>query len=79
MPEAPRNTLLQPVLPEFLHCVAPAMALSSTGRRHPEAGTVVPEKHKIGRERPHFFGFQPPKKIVGSLPPSRHADACLGS
>jgi hypothetical protein len=27
------------------------------------------EKHKIGRERPHFFGFQPPKKFMGSLPP----------
>jgi hypothetical protein len=27
------------------------------------------EKNKIGRERPHFFGFQPPKKFVGSLPP----------
>jgi hypothetical protein len=25
---------------------------------------------QIGRERPHFFGFQPPKKIVGSLPPA---------
>jgi hypothetical protein len=27
------------------------------------------KKHQIGRERPHFFGFQPPKKCVGSLPP----------
>ena len=27
------------------------------------------EKNKNGRERPHFFGFQPPKKFVGSLPP----------
>jgi hypothetical protein len=25
-------------------------------------------KHQIGRE-PHFFGFEPPKKFVGSLPP----------
>jgi hypothetical protein len=32
-------------------------------------GKVTAEKHKIGRERPHFFGFQPPKKFVGSLPP----------
>src|ERR1700719_1986411 len=29
------------------------------------------KKHQIGRERPHFFGFQPPKKFVGSLPPSQ--------
>jgi hypothetical protein len=27
------------------------------------------KKGQIGRERPHFFGFQPPKKFVGSLPP----------
>jgi len=27
------------------------------------------KKRQIGRERPHFFGFQPPKWTVGSLPP----------
>jgi hypothetical protein len=27
------------------------------------------EKNPIGRERPHFLGFQPPKKFLGSLPP----------
>jgi hypothetical protein len=27
-------------------------------------------KDQNGRERPHFFGFQPPKKFLGSLPPS---------
>jgi hypothetical protein len=32
------------------------------------------KKHKIGRERPHFFGFQPPKKFWGSLPPCGTAD-----
>jgi hypothetical protein len=30
---------------------------------------------QIGRERPHFFGFQPPKKFVGSLPPTRSREA----
>lgn len=25
--------------------------------------------HKNGRERPHFFGFNPPKKFLRSLPP----------
>src|SRR6266478_5081754 len=29
------------------------------------------KKGQIGRERPHFFGFQPPKKFLGSLPPTR--------
>src|SRR6266481_5973919 len=29
------------------------------------------KKGQIGRERPHFFGFQPPKKFLGSLPPSQ--------
>ena len=28
------------------------------------------KKCQIGRERPHFFGLQPPKKFVGSLPPT---------
>ena len=27
------------------------------------------KKIQIGRERPHFLGFQPPKKFLGSLPP----------
>src|SRR5437868_4215725 len=27
------------------------------------------KKFQIGRERPHFSGFQPPKKFLGSLPP----------
>jgi hypothetical protein len=38
------------------------------------------EKNKIGRERerPHFFGFPPPKKFVGSLPPLGTQAACLG-
>ncbi len=30
---------------------------------------VTQKKNQIGRERPHFFGFQPPKKFVASLPP----------
>ena len=28
------------------------------------------KKHKDGRERPHFFGFQPPKKSLGRSRPS---------
>jgi hypothetical protein len=27
------------------------------------------ENYKNGRERPHFLGFQPPKKSLQSLPP----------
>ena len=27
------------------------------------------KKFQSGRERPHFSGFQPPKKFLGSLPP----------
>jgi hypothetical protein len=26
------------------------------------------KKHQNGRERPHFFGFQPPKKCRGVAP-----------
>jgi hypothetical protein len=37
-----------------------------------------PENYQNGRERPHFFGFQPPKKCVGSLPPSSTGrDSCI--
>ena len=36
-----------------------------------------PENYQNGRERPHFFGSQPPKKFVGSLPPSAtRRDSC---
>jgi hypothetical protein len=27
-----------------------------------------PENYQNGRERPHFFGFQPPKKVRGVAP-----------
>ena len=43
--------------------------LGSVGDRKTMQPKVTVEKHQIGRERPHFFGFQPPKKFVGSLPP----------
>ena len=34
------------------------------------------ENHKNGRERPHFLGFQPPKKFLGSLPPCGTSFRC---
>ena len=62
---------LQGCLLAVLHPVAPAMSLVRT-RKRKRAGRKSPrKKHQIGRERPHFFGFQPPKKFVGSLPPTR--------
>ena len=36
-----------------------------------ETPKAAAEKLLNRRERPHFFGFQPPKKCVGSLPPDR--------
>jgi hypothetical protein len=32
-------------------------------------------KHRAGLERPHFLGFQPPKKPLGSLQPSVFSEA----
>jgi hypothetical protein len=43
--------------------------LSDRGTETLRRGKTLWAKHQIGRERPHFFGFQPPKKFVGSLPP----------
>ncbi len=45
-------------------------SLETGGIRNRGKGKSPWEKSQIGRERPHFFGFQPPKKFVGSLPPS---------
>jgi len=39
------------------------------GKRTRGEENVRRKKIQIGRERPHFLGFQPPKKFLGSLPP----------
>ena len=46
-----------------------AKSLSDRGKETLRREKMLWTKHQIGRERPHFFGFQPPKKFVGSLPP----------
>jgi len=38
---------------------------------------VTAEKSSIGRQRLHFFGFQPPKKFLGSLQPDAGTLALL--
>jgi hypothetical protein len=54
-----------------------AKSLSDRGTETPRRGKTLWTKYEIGRERPHFFGFQPPKKFVGSLPPvSTRRDSC---
>ena len=40
-----------------------------TGRENQGEKNARRKKIQIGRERPHFLGFQPPKKFLGSLPP----------
>lgn len=39
------------------------------GKKNPRRRNARRKKIQIGRERPHFLGFQPPKKFLGSLPP----------
>ena len=39
------------------------------GKENQQRKNARRKKTQIGRERPHFFGFQPPKKFLGSLPP----------
>src|SRR5271170_3934754 len=56
-------------LHQFLHPVAQAIPLRRVGCRTQRKQEAPWKKHQNGRERPHFFGFQPPKKFVGSLPP----------
>src|SRR5271163_1980762 len=53
----------------FLHPVAQAISLRKVGCKSQSKQESPWKKHQNGRERPHFFGFQPPKKCVGSLPP----------
>jgi hypothetical protein len=36
------------------------------------------ENYKNGRERPHFLGFQPPKKFFGVAPALRHLFGACG-
>jgi hypothetical protein len=68
--EEGKDYTIQLLLLQFLHPVARAICLrSERWKTHRERKSPW-KKHKIGRERPHFFGFQPPKKFVGSLPPS---------
>jgi len=54
----------------FLHPVARAISFWRVGCRTQRKQESPWKKHQNGRERPHFFGFQPPKKFLGSLPPS---------
>jgi hypothetical protein len=35
---------------------------------HDRMGRMDAEWHRVGLERPHFFGFQPPKKVRGVAP-----------
>src|SRR5260370_41275304 len=53
----------------FLHPVAPGIPLRRVGCRTQRKQESPWKKHQNGRERPHFFGLQPPKKFVASLPP----------
>ena len=46
--------------------ISPSLSTNSCDRT---CETPRVQNLQIGRERPRFFGFQPPKKISGSLPP----------
>ena len=52
-------------------CVERAISLRSVACRRQCNQKSPWGKNQNGRERPHFFGFQTPKRIVGSLPPKR--------
>src|SRR5271156_6236692 len=60
---------LQPRLHQGLHPLA-ADGPEREEHTEQEFQKQRPENYQNGRERPHFFGFQPPKKFRGSLPPS---------
>jgi hypothetical protein len=71
MAEEGKDYALQGYLLAVLQRVAPAMPFVRSRKRKVTAPKSPRKKHQIGRERPHFFGFQPPKKFVGALPPTR--------
>jgi hypothetical protein len=55
----------------------PDTPLNENAMQESEPQKRRPANYQNGRERPHFFGFQPPKKFVGSLPPSpTRRDSC---
>ncbi len=54
----------------------PCSGLKENAMPEPKLEKQRPENYQNGRE-PHFFGFQPPQKLVGSLPPSStRRDSC---
>jgi len=64
----------------FLEHVLHLAGWRSIDRQRDRAATeakAAVEKNQIGRERPHFFGFEPPKKCFGgrSRPPANKS--CL--
>jgi hypothetical protein len=65
-----KDYTLHPRLHLFLHPVAHAISSGRVGCRTQCKQASPWKKHQSGRERPHFFGLQPPKKFVGSLPPA---------
>jgi hypothetical protein len=70
--EEDRNDALHFFPCHFLHLVAGRSACSTGGTETLRRGKTLWPKLQIGR--PHFFGFQPPKKFVGSSsPPARAA------
>ena len=64
-----KDYTLQVRLPQVLQPVARAISLRGVGCITQCKQKSPWKKHQNRRERPHFFGFQPPKKFVGSLPP----------
>ena len=67
--EEDRNDTLHFFPCHFLHPVAERSPCPTEERKRCKEERRCGQNTKSGGRRPHFFGFQPPKKFVGSLPP----------
>jgi hypothetical protein len=53
----------------FAFTLSPRNLWERNGLQSPPLKSAREKIHQNGWERPHFFGLQPPKKFLGSLPP----------
>jgi hypothetical protein len=76
--EEGRNDALHFFPRHLLHLVAERSPCPTEGRKRCEEKRCYGQNAKSGGGEPHFFGLQPPKKFVGSLPPSARWSRALG-
>jgi hypothetical protein len=73
-----KNDALQLLLHHFLHPMAERSRSSTEKQKYSREERRSGQNTKSGGSDPTLCGFQPPKKFVGSLPPSTRWSRALG-